>query len=240
MKLLMTTVLAVVLGGLSATCFADAGNFFVSADAGQASYHVSSPPNVAPSTFNELISPGELYPIGDQLNKNRGAGAFRFGYQWHGLVDYGVEVGYAYLGKVNSTVETPAFFPATFTRQSYLSSQGALLGGNLKYNLNNDWYASLRGGWYRAQIVGGQSSQFNQKPCPPGFVCPIDLYPIPSYLHYGYSQTVTGEYFGAGAGFNFSSNFSLGVSYDYYRSGRLSNGFSANAGLLSLSAEYRF
>jgi OmpA-OmpF porin, OOP family len=241
MKVLMLAALTVTLSGMSYKCLADDGNFFVSADAGQANYHVNAPYNSPAATYGEIISSSSsnpIFPVGNQLNNTSAAGALRFGYRWHGVVDYGVEAGYADLGKVNST-STVGSQISSWTDQSNLKDRGWLLGANIKYNLNNDWYVSARGGWYRPQIDGSETAKFNGCVPSSGYVCPLVL-PVTTFDRYQYSQTVSGEYFGVGGGFNISSNFSLGLSYDYYRSGRLSNDFSANVGLLSLSAEYRF
>jgi OmpA-OmpF porin, OOP family len=234
MKTLIVTVLTVVLGSISTTCLADGGNFFINADAGEANYHVNSPASVAPTPFGASYLSGPLFPVGSQLNNSHAAGALRFGYRWHGAVDYGVEAGYADLGQVNSTFDNNPW-----TNQGDLKDRGWLLGGNLKYNINNNWYVSARGGWFRPQISGSETSTFQRCIPTPGVLCPSVL-PAVTFYQYQYSQTVSGEYFGVGAGFNFSSDFSLGLSYDYYRSNRLSNDFKADVGLYSLSAEYRF
>lgn len=220
MKSLMVATVTVALGTISTSCLADGGNFYVNADAGQANYHIASPDS----------SP--LFPFGDSLNTSDAAGALRFGYRWHTVVDYGVEAGYADLGQINSTVYAP---PYGWRYQTNLKDRGWLLGANLKYNINGNWYVSARGGWFRAQVENSGTATISPN-CPPGIACPQ----VVGYQQYNYSQTGTGEYFGAGAGFNFSSNFSLGLSYDYYRSDRLGNGSSVNVGLYSISAEYRF
>ncbi|MBE1163016.1 hypothetical protein IGX34_21735 [Dyella sp. 7MK23] len=78
MKVLMLAALTVILGGTSSTCFADGGNFFVSADAGQANYHVNAPYSSAPTTYGEIISAssgGPIFPVGNQLNNTHAAGA---------------------------------------------------------------------------------------------------------------------------------------------------------------------
>jgi opacity protein-like surface antigen len=241
MKILIMTALAVSLVSTSMACMADGGGFFVNADAGQASYHVASPSNSPLYLFGPFI--GSQNGFGNSLNKSDAAGALRFGYRWHSVVDYGVELGYTDLGRVNSTFENQQ----VWRYQNNLSDRGWLLGGNLKYDINSNWYVSARGGWYRPQLQGsGTASSFS--PCGQ-YVCPLTA---PNQLvsawllrnQYGYSQTVTGEYFGAGAGFNFSSSFSLGLSYDYYRSGRINNApnivSGVNVSVLSVSAEYRF
>jgi opacity protein-like surface antigen len=226
MKFLVMTALTLVLGGISTTCLADDGNFFINADAGQANYHVD-------------LSNSSVF--GNSLNNSDAAGALRFGYRWHSVVDYGLEAGYVDLGNVNSTVYAPPM--GGWTQHTNLKDRGWLLGGNLKYNITPNWYVSARGGWFRPQIEGSGTSRYSECVPAPGYLCPAVL-PGTSFYQYSYSQTVSGEYFGAGAGYNFSPNFSLGLSYDYYRSGRFNNVSTmisgVNVGTFSVSAEYRF
>jgi opacity protein-like surface antigen len=219
MKYLTTIALAAILGGIPIGCLADGGTFFVNADAGQANYHIDS----------QIGS--ELYPFGDSLNDSAAAGAVRFGYRWHNVMDYGIEAGYADLGQINSTV-----YPQYGGKyQTDLKDRGWLLGGDLKYNFDSNWYVSARGGWFRAQIDDKGSATLYLK-CPPGVFCPFYV----GFQQYNDSRTGNGEYLGAGAGYNFSTNFSLGLGYDYYRSDRMGNGSRVDVGLYSLSAEYRF
>lgn len=45
-------------------------------------------------------------------------------------------------------------------------------------------------------------------------------------------------YAGAGFGYDFSNNFSVGLNYDYYKAEK--NGLKFDPDLVSVSAEYRF
>lgn len=220
MKPLVMTALIATLGSISTTCLADGGNFFVNTDIGRSVYHVDFPASV---------------PLGNSLNNSDTTGALRFGYRWHSVVDYGLEAGYVDLNQTHSTV-----YPSYGGEyQTNLKDRGWMLGGNLKYNINGNWYVSARGGWFRPQIQS-KGTALIYPDCSRFEICPS----IVQFDRYNYSQTVSGEYLGVGAGYDFSSNFSFGVSYDYYRSGRLdaASGIASrvSAGSYSLSAEYRF
>lgn len=219
MKRLMIAITGIALGGISTSSLADDGNFFINADAGEANYHVGSP-------FGTT-----LYAFGNRLNDSDAAGALRFGYRWHSAVDYGFEAGYADMGRVSSAFQ----LPNGSSYQTNLKDRGWLLGGNLKYNIDSNWYVSARGGWFHARI-DNKGAEVIYPTCFPGGVCPLNV----AYRQYDYSQKGNGEYFGVGGGFNFSPNFSLGLSYDYYRSDRLNDSSSVDIGMYSLSAEYRF
>ena len=227
MKKLVTAALALVMGAISVTAFADEGNFFVNADAGQANYRVG--------TLNNSNASVNVVSDGSHLDKQDAAGALRFGYRWHGVVDYGVETGYADLGQAASRSSAP------YSNIADIKSRGWILGGNLKYNIHDSWYVSARAGWFRAKLEDkGVASIFPN--CSALLVCPQYI----GSLHYQDSSTGTGEYLGLGAGYNFSTHFSLGLSYDNYHA-RPNNSHSnfgipdgVNVALYSVSAEYRF
>ena len=226
MNKLVTAAVALTLGAVSTLTFADDGNFFVNADAGQANYRTGTLNNSNDAVI--VVSPD------NNLDKKDVAGALRFGYRWHSTVDYGIEAGYADLGQAG-------------LKSSYSSgvedikSRGWLLGGNLKYNVNDSWYVSARGGWFRSKIENRGLATYHPN-CKIGFECP-DYIGSESYND---SSTGTGEYLGVGAGYNFSPNFSLGLSYDNYHA-RPNDSHSnfgiadgINIALYSVSAEYRF
>ena len=56
------------------------------------------------------------------------------------------------------------------------------------------------------------------------------------------STTRTGEYFGAGVGYNINEHVSVGLAYDNYhvRFGDKGRGDNWNVGMYSLTGEYRF
>ena len=222
-KLVMTVSLAMSLGMASASAVADDGNFFVNADAGQANYRVQS-------SYRESFLGGAGYNYNSSTDKRHVAGALRFGYRWHSVVDYGVEAGYVDLGQ---TTTRGRFNSAPSYVVNSLQVRGVLLGGNLKYNIADNWYVSARGGWFRSKNELYESPGFSV--CPlivPGGGCPK--------LHT--SSTGTGEYLGAGMGYNISPHFSVGLSYDNYHARRdfSDEGSGPNIALYSVSAEYRF
>jgi OmpA-OmpF porin, OOP family len=214
MRKLVTLAVALTLGTASATAFAD-GNAFVNANAGYSNYNYNK---------DMFSAPG----VDTNLRKRDPAGAVRVGYRWNSIVDYGVEVGYGYLGQARLNV---AADPAALRMQQ--KNRGFLLGGNLNYNITDNWYVSARAGWFRGR----------------------NTYTLTGYLPQG-SDTVrgtntnTGEYFGVGAGYNFNKNFSIGLAYDTYhtpnsplRSSAFDGvdlGRGTRAGMYSIQGEYRF
>lgn len=218
MNKLFVAVVAATLGTASAGVLADDGNFFVNGDLGQANYRVRS-------SYDVSYIGGGGYSA--SIDKKDTAGALRFGYRWHSFVDYGVEIGYADLGE---TETTGRFDGAASAIHESLKVRGALLGGNLKYNINDSWYVSARGGWFRSK----NETYTNDYVCSfiTGAACPNPHN----------SSTGTGEYLGAGMGYNFNSHFSLGLSYDNYHShvNRSNGRDSTNIALYAVSAEYRF
>lgn len=220
MRKLPIVGMAAMLSVASTACFADDGNFFVNGDVGQAHYRIASS-----TTYDSFNGPGR-----NSVDKKDTAGALRFGYRWHGVVDYGVEAGYVDLGQAQ--VKSYSYNNQT----SDIKTRGWLLGGNLKYNINDAWYVSARGGWFRSR--NEDKVKVSQGEC--SVICPLR----PSG-EYRVSSTGTGEYLGVGAGYNFSPNFSLGLSYDNYHGhpdgyDAYGNKQGANIALYSVSAEYRF
>jgi OmpA-OmpF porin, OOP family len=217
MRKLVTLAVALTLGTASAAAFAD-GNAFVNANLGYSSYNYNYK--------NALSSQG----IGADERAGDPAGALRFGYRWNSVVDYGVEVGYGYLGqyRLRGGVDP---YGARLTQKN----QGFLLGGNLNYNITDNWYVSARAGWFRGR----------------------NTYSATAYTPEGVSglqatNTNTGEYFGVGGGYNFNKSFSLGLAYDTYHtpSSPLSSavpaidgldlGRGTRVGMYSIQGEYRF
>ncbi|QAU23763.1 hypothetical protein EO087_07025 [Dyella sp. M7H15-1] len=218
MRKLVTLAVALTLGTASAAAFAE-GNAFVNANAGYSDYNINN---------NSLSSVG-VTGIDTHLRKRDPAGALRVGYRWNSVVDYGVEVGYGYLGQARIQVSADPY-AARLTQKN----RGFLLGGNLNYNITENWYVSARAGWFRGR----------------------NTYTLTAYAPEGtYSgrgtTTNTGEYFGIGGGYNFSKNFSLGLAYDTYHTPgsalRTSESFvdglemrGTRVGMYSIQGEYRF
>jgi OOP family OmpA-OmpF porin len=215
MRKLVTLAAALTLGTASAAAFAD-GNAFVNANAGYSDYNLNK---------DSLSSPG----VDTHLRKGDPAGAIRVGYRWNSIVDYGVEVGYGYLGqaRLNASADT-------YAERLTQKNRGYLLGGNLNYNITENWYVAARAGWFRGRNTYTGTSY---APASAGTIRATD--------------TNTGEYFGVGAGYNFNRSFSIGLAYDTYHTPgsavRSSNAYinglevrGTRVGMYSIQGEYRF
>lgn len=139
------------------------------------------------------------------------------GYRWalNPNVALGVEGGYTDLGKFG-------------TKNAYsslglpnASVKGWTAGINGHFNVTPEWYLSGRAGLFRADVKG---------------VTPTGSATGPAYL--AVDDTSTKYYAGAGVGYDFSNNVSVGLNYDYYKANK--NGFNIDPNLVSVSAEYRF
>jgi hypothetical protein len=205
MRKLVAAAVAIALGAVSTTAFAD-GNIFVNANAGASNYQVSNPLTGFDNTFS----------------KRGTAGALRVGYRWKSVVDYGVEAGYGYLG---NSIARAAYGDGS-TERLALKTRGWLLGGNLKYNITDQWYISGRAGWFRARNL------YQDR-----FLSANDAAESFSYRR---TETGTGEYLGVGAGYNITQAISVGLAYDrYHTPGNV--GYSGIAiGMYSVQGEYRF
>ena len=201
MRTFATIAVALALGTASSVAFADGGNVFVNANAGASHYNVENP-------YSGIE--------GNSFSKTGKAGALRVGYRWNSVVDYGVEAGYGFLGNATARVSY-----SDGVERDQAKTRGWLLGGNLNYNINEQWYVGARAGWFRARslfegrVVSDNDTSYNRG-----------------------SLTRTGEYFGVGGGYNFNKNFSLGLAYDTYRA-PVSDDKSNRIGMYSLQAEYR-
>jgi OOP family OmpA-OmpF porin/outer membrane immunogenic protein len=147
--------------------------------------------------------------------------AANIGYRWAVApsVLIGVEGGYTDLGSIAPKSSYGFLGNAKIT--------GWNVGANAHFNLTDNWYLSGRAGLFRADLKGGYvnsvSSDFN------GF-------PIYGVTHIDNSSNKW--YAGAGFGYDFNNNLSVGLNYDYYKAAK--NGFSVNPDLVSVSGEYRF
>jgi len=135
------------------------------------------------------------------------------GYRWalNPNVALGVEGGYVDLGKFDPKSGTTPGLPNA-------SVKGWTAGVNGHFNLTPQWYLSGRAGLFRADVKGGY----------------FDNTPAPVFV----DDTSNKFYAGAGVGYDFSNNFSVGVNYDYYKAN--SNGLNLEPSLVSVSAEVRF
>ena len=103
---------------------------------------------------------------------------------------------------------------SSFGDRSKAELEGWNLGVNGHFNVTDNWYVSGRGGWFRGDTTLKQV----------GFRSVDD--------------TKDGWYAGAGFGYDFNSNMSVGLNYDYYRVKNHCVKFDPD--LVSVSGEYRF
>lgn len=147
--------------------------------------------------------------------------AANIGYRWAVApnVLLGVEGGYTDLGSISPI---SGYAPVGNAKIS-----GWNVGANAHFNLTDNWYLSGRAGLFRSDLRGGYINS----------VTP-DLNGNPVYGITRVDDNSTKWYAGAGFGYDFNNNVSVGLNYDYYKVNK--NGFSANPDLISVNAEYRF
>jgi opacity protein-like surface antigen len=139
------------------------------------------------------------------------------GYRWafSPNLAIGVEGGYTRLGsfdpKSGAVLDLGAPIPQA-------KVQGWNLGLNGHFNLNPNWYISARGGYFRGDVKG-------------------QTFEGPSATTY-VDETSNKYYAGAGFGYDFSRNISVGLNYDYYKVD--TKGLDLDPHLISVSGEYRF
>lgn len=135
------------------------------------------------------------------------------GYRWAVTpsVLLGIEGGYTDLGKFSTK--------NSFNGQGIPDAKltGWNLGVNGHFNITDNWYVSGRTGFFRADIKGGSFES--------GQLVRVD-------------DTANKWYAGAGFGYDFNSNLSVGLNYDYYKADK--NNLDLSADMVSVSAEYRF
>jgi OOP family OmpA-OmpF porin/outer membrane immunogenic protein len=146
-------------------------------------------------------------------NSDTGYGA-NIGYRWalNPSVALGVEGGYTNLGSIDAK---PPFAASGVGRAEI---DGWNVGVNGHFNINPNWYLSGRAGLFRSNLKGGYLDAS-------GAAVNID-------------DTSDKYYAGAGFGYDFSNNLSVGLNYDYYKVNK--NGLNLSPDLVSVSAEYRF
>ncbi len=205
-----TTAAAVALAAASFSAHAQMqGQFFVSGNAGM-SYNYDS-----------------------DIDKRTGAaGAVRAGYEWQSgawpddRFDFGVELGYADLGKAKAnTVVYEGYYLGNVEAKYDVHPTGPTLGGNFRFRFNDHWYVFARAGYMHMQLKLNVS--------------------VPQYgpsAHVTRNQSTDGAYAGFGMGYDVNEHFGLGFGYDsYYGQGRYQGiKYSNSSGLLSGFAEYRF
>ncbi len=151
-------------------------------------------------------------------NDNDTGYSANLGYRWSLAPNFalGIEGGYTDLGKWSPESRASASLPTgEFLRSGELS--GWTAGVNAHWNLSDSWYLSGRTGLFRADIKGDY---------------------LVAGLPVGVDDTSNNWYAGAGVGYDFSNNFSVGLNYDYYKADK--NGLKFDPGVVSVSAEARF
>ncbi|MGA8277883.1 MAG: porin family protein [Rhodanobacteraceae bacterium] len=146
-------------------------------------------------------------------DSDTGFGA-NIGYRWAlapGML-LGVEGGYTDLG---------SFSPKSSVRDLGLGDaelKGWNLGVNGHFNVSDNWYVSGRTGFFRGDLKGDY----------------LDAAALPVRV----DDHANKWYAGAGFGYDFSNNASVGLNYDYYKAEK--GGLSLDPDLVSVSGEYRF
>jgi len=187
---------AIVAAASSSASFAAQaqGHFFVNGHAGQSSYR-----------------------LGALEHKSSEAYALNAGYRWTitPIFDLGLEGGYTTLG--HGSIDG-AFGGALGTTR--LKLRGWTLGGNAKFHIGEQFYATARFGNFHSR-TGLTAVAFDNK------------------VALGSSDN--GWYGGIGAGYNVLPNLSVGVAYDTYHSHArvLGEGY-ITTGVYSANAEFRF
>ena len=133
------------------------------------------------------------------------------GYRWalSPNVLLGIEGGYVDLGKVSPK--------GGDARIGNAEVDGWTLGVNGHFNVADNWYLSGRAGMFRSDPKGGY---------------------LDGTTAVRVDDSSNDWYAGAGVGYDFNTNFTLGLNYDYYRTEK--GGLKLDPGVLSIGAEYRF
>ena len=163
-----------------------------------------------------------------QSNLNKGAYddsdtgyAANIGYRWAVApnVLIGVEGGYTDLGSVSPK--------SGYAPLGNADISGWNIGANGHFNLTDNWYLSGRTGLFRGNVQAGIGGVTVVNPGGSSTFQPIRV-----------DDTSNKWYAGAGFGYDFNNNISIGLNYDYYQAS--STGMSFNPNLVSVSGEYRF
>lgn len=209
---------------VGASASARDGQFFVDGGIGRSSYSLSGDPY-----YND---------------KTDWSTSIRAGFMWHGLVDYGLELGYVDLGQAveRNRLTLPIGTWSYYSRYS-TAANGWLLGARLEYVINQSWYLMARGGWFRPRITE-KNSEWEDRP----WAGPWEPLLAARYGHVQASfDTGTQSYFGFGIGYCISRHWRAGFNYDYYGLGSLAdNGIfgvaqaASHVKTYSASIQYRF
>ncbi len=205
-KRILVIGMALALGGLSTASFAADGNFYIGAGVGQAKWHIS----------------GVSVSDGTRIDDTDTAANLRFGYVWHGNVDFAVEGGYADLGKLSS--DWADKYDQVHTSAK---SQGLFAGVKVKYHFSKGWYIGARGGLYEGRIKGHDTDRYTNSL--------DDSWTTSTSSE---DETRVGEYAGVGLGYDFGRHFGLGLEYNYYHNKFFDT--TVNFSTVTVAAEYRF
>jgi OOP family OmpA-OmpF porin len=157
---------------------------------------------------------------GERTDLKDTAAAVRFGYVWHWAVDFGVEGGYVTLGKfTDDYTQANGGYPSRMS----IETSGLFAGAKVKYHFSDAWYVSARAGAFQSHVKLRDHDG------------------SPDGGDYRASGTNGSWYAGAGIGCDLTPDFSLGLSYDNYRSKvGIVESVTFNTAMFALSAEYRF
>ncbi|MGO4702278.1 outer membrane protein [Dyella sp. 2RAB6] len=212
-------VAAAMVAASGAALAADDGQFFVNGEVG---------------SQTQQLSRNKVFRDGHNEKNSWGAG-LRFGYAWNlDNIALGIETGYVNLGKLKADVVGtitevgPKMGPVvveTLSGKARQTTKGVVLGGNIKYRVDDDWFFSGRGGLFRA------NSDYVARMSSPSSGLGLR---VASLQH-----TSNQYYAGVGVGYDFNQHFGMSFNYDYYRS-KMRNDSSFGTDLYGVSAEYRF
>lgn len=137
------------------------------------------------------------------------------GYRWavNPAIALGVELGYNDLGNISPK---NVFNDRPIVARNKADLRGWMTGVNGHFNVSPNWYVSARTGVY---LWKGHGLSNTENPIRKGL-------------------DDTSWYAGAGVGYDFSNNVSLGVNYDYFDAKK--QGVNLSTDMISVSAEYRF
>ncbi|QEE25765.1 MAG: porin family protein [Rhodanobacter sp.] len=137
------------------------------------------------------------------------------GYRWavSPSVALGAEIGYNDLGNIHAK---NIFNGNRVVDRQKTQLHGWTAGVNGHFNISPNWYVSARTGIYGWKGHGMSNDELPTR----------------------HSVDDTSWYAGAGFGYDFTNNFSLGLNYDYYNAKKHNVDLSTD--MVSVSAEYRF
>lgn len=157
---------------------------------------------------------GTIGGLDAKFNGNDTGYGANVGYRWTSNPSFalGVEGGYTMLGTFDPTNNRNLYFIG------HTQIEGWNAGVDGHFNFTPNWYLSGRAGLFHATV---RSSLV------------IDI------IGGGNVNSTSNKYYaGAGFGYDFSNNMSVGLKYDYYKVD--DSGSKVSPSLVSVSAEYRF